>query len=180
MMFQVITLQSVVVVQTQLLQKMLAAITSGSTYTSCLSYNNSGLSDVYLRYGASAIIGTSTPIQAYSVSGSGISTWDTQGVNTSGSFVGTDINMTWDQANTACSTAGARLPTAEELYTLSQASHTASGNTSFTPPSFGPGGYWSSTTVPSTPANAYIVYVPTGGINSGFNKTGNGLVRCVR
>jgi hypothetical protein len=158
---------------------MLAAITSGSTYTSCLSYNNSGLSDVYLRYGASAIIGTSTPIQAYSVNPTGISTWDAKGVNSSGAFVDTDVTMTWDQANTACSTAGGRLPTVEELYTLSHASYTASTNTSFTPPSFVAGYYWSSTTVPSTPAIAYYVGMSSGNIGNYF-KTSNFYVRCVR
>ena len=158
---------------------MLAAITNGSTYTYCLSYNNSGLLDVYLRYGASAIIGTSTPIQAYSVNPTGVSTWDVQGVNTSGSFVSTDASMNWDAANTACSTAGGRLPTVEELKTLSDAAYAASLNTSHTPPGFVANGYWSSTTIPSTPAKAYYVYMVSGGIGSG-NKTSGDLVRCVR
>lgn len=155
---------------------MLSAITNGSTYTSCFSYNSAG--DVYLRYGASAIIGKSTPIQAYSISGTGVTTWNVKGVNTSGVFVTPDVTMTWDQANTACSTAGGRLPTLEELYTLSQASYTASGNTS-TPPSFVAGYYWSSTTVPSIPANAYDFDLGNNDIGDG-NKSGVDYVRCVR
>jgi len=158
---------------------MLAAITNGSTYTYCLSYNNSGLLDVYLRYGASAIIGTSTPIQAYSVNPTGVSTWDVQGVNTSGVFVSTDVVMTWDQANIACSTAGGRLPTMEELYTLSHASYTASTNTSFTPPNFVASYYWSVTIVPNNSANVYKMYMVTGNVVSDV-KTGNGYVHCVR
>lgn len=159
--------------------KMLSAVTSAGATTSCLSINNSNASDVYLRYGASAIIGTSTPIQAYSVNPTGVSTWDVQGVNTSGAFVDTDVMMNWDTANTACATAGGRLPTIEELYTLSYASYIASTNTSFTPPSFRAVAYYSSTTYPVYPTLAYIVFVNQGFI-SAQGKTGSAFVRCVR
>lgn len=160
--------------------KMLTAITSAGGTTSCLSYNNAGLSDVYLRWGASGIAGTSTPIKAWSSSGAGAVTWDAQGVNSSGTFVGTDVYMAWDIANTACAKAGGRLPTMEELKTLSDASYIASGNTSHTPPGFVAGGYRSSTTVPSNSAWAYDVLMYDVGSVGGYSKANPGYVRCVR
>ncbi|MBK5215662.1 MAG: DUF1566 domain-containing protein, partial [Candidatus Pacebacteria bacterium] len=156
---------------------MLAAITGSST--SCLSYNNAGLSDVYLRWGASAIMGTSTPIQASSASQNGVGTWDVQGVNAAGAFVGTDVTMNWDTANAACATAGGRLPTLEELKTLSDATWAASTNTTHTPPSFVASYYWSSTTVPSNPAYAYGVNMATGNFHVSV-RAGGIYVRCVR
>lgn len=155
--------------------KMLSAITSAGATTSCLSLNNTYQSDVYLRWGASGIKGLTTPIQAWSASNVGVVTWDAQGVNSSGAFVGTDVVMSWNTAVTACSLAGGRLPTAEELGTLSLASI----NTSYTPPSFVKDFYWSSTTVPSTSVWAYVVYVGNGGI--GYTaKNADLYVRCVR
>lgn len=161
--------------------KMLTAVTNagGTTSTSCLSFNNPSRSDVYLRWGASAIKGTSTPIQAWSSSGMGAVTWDVQGVNTSGTPVSSDVTMTWDQANTACGLAGGRLPTLEELYSLSAASYAASGNTSYRP-GFVANHYWSSITVPSDNTTAYT-HSPTGGIyNMPKNTSGSVYVRCVR
>lgn len=160
---------------------MLTAITNAGASQNCFTYNNSGYSDVYLRWGVSAIKGTSTPIQAYSVSGTGVVTWDVQGVNTSGTFVTPDVTMTWAQANTACSTASGRLPTLEELQTLSLASYAAS--TSYTPPGFNTGGageYWSGTNVPSNPTRAYIVFI-AGGSRGTYDKNSSlSHTRCVR
>ena len=159
--------------------KMLTAVTNAGASSSCLSYNNSGLSDVYIRWGASGIKGTSTPIQAWSSSPVGAATWDVQGVNSSGVFVSSDTYMNWDTANTACGIAGGRLPTMEELKTLTDATYIASGNSTRTPPGFVADFYWSSTTVPSGSAWAYDVYMSTGDIN-GDNKTNGICVRCVR
>ena len=160
-------------------QAMLDAITDSGASSSCLSYNNSGLSDVYIRWGASGIKGTSTPIQAWSSSPVGAATWDVQGVNSSGVFVSSDTYMNWDTANTACGIAGGRLPTTEELKTLSDATYTASGNTTRTPPGFVASFYWSSTTVPFNSAWAYGVNMTTG-VLSYDNKPSNYYVRCVR
>ena len=157
---------------------MLTAITNAGATTSCLSYNNSGLSDVYLRFGATGIIYSATPpVKAWSVSNIGAVTWDAQGVNSAGAFVGTDVTMTWDQANTACATAGGRLPTMEELKTLTNATFAAGAT--YTPPGFVASHYWSSVTVPSSPTYAYIVTMTTGDIS--YNHKANGsYVRCVR
>ena len=158
---------------------MLAAITNGNTVAKCYSNNDAAKSDVNLRYGASAVIGISTPIQAYSVSSTNVDTWDVKGVDTSGAFVSSDVTMTWDQATAACSIAGGRLPTLEELKSLSDASYAASGNASYSPPSFVGSFYWSSTIVPSTPANAYAVHTAIGVIG-GSVKTSGFYARCVR
>jgi len=160
---------------------MLNAISAQGATVSCFSYNNSGLSDIYLRWGVTAIIYNATPpITAWSSSNREVVTWDAKGVNSSGVSVGTDVTMTWDQANTACATAGGRLPTMEELHTLSNATYTASGNTTYTPPGFVANNYWSGTTVPSDSINsAYYVAMYNSGI-SNVSKTNNYYVRCVR
>jgi prepilin-type N-terminal cleavage/methylation domain-containing protein len=158
--------------------KILTAISGASVKTYFFSWNNPGYSDVYLRYGASAIDYNATPpVKAWSVSQAGQVTWDAKGVNSSGVFVGTDVTMTWDQANTACALSGGRLPTAEEAYTLSQATFLASG--SYTPPGFVASRYWSSTTVPSNSAWAYVEDMTDGGIPV-TGKSSTFYVRCVR
>ena len=157
--------------------KMLTAIDSTGAKSSCYSYNVAGFSDVHLRWGASGIIGTSTPIKAWSSSPVGVVTWDVQGVNSSGVFVDTDVTMNWTIANTACATSGGRLPTLEELKTLSDATFATSG--SYTPPGFVALFYWSFVTIPSDSARAYGVVMSTGNIGTGY-KTSNGYVRCVR
>jgi hypothetical protein len=100
-------------------------------------------------------------------------------VNASGQFAATDVAMTWDAANTACAAAGARLPTIEELYTLSVATHTASGTT-YTPPGFVAAAYWSSTTVPSVSGQAYYVPLSSAGIYGTVKSNSTVYVHCVR
>lgn len=158
---------------------MLTGITDNGVTPSCLSYNNPGFSDVYLRWGASGLKNLSTPLQAWSANPTGAVTWDIQGVNSSGVFVSPDTNMTWDAANTACTTAGGRLPTIEELKTLVNATYTASGNTTYTIPGFVNNHYWSQTVTPSNSTYGYTVYLPTGGINI-QSKPNLYYVRCVR
>ena len=148
------------------------------TTTSCYSYNNAGLSDVYLRWGASAIVYSASPLRAWSSSQAGPTTWDTRGVNASGQFVASDTSMTWDAANAACTLAGARLPTLEEMYTLSHATYAASGGMTYMPPSFA-GNYWSGTTVPSNGAQAYAFNLTTG-YSVNLDKSNTYYVRCVR
>ncbi len=158
----------------------LAAIAAGITNVRCLSYYNSTNADYNTRWGATGIIYSNTaPVKAYSGSSSGIVAWDTQGVNTAGSFVTPDVTMTWDQANTACATAGGRLPTLEELKTLADAYYIASGNTNHTPPGFIALKYWSNTIVPSDSTSAYNVSMYNDSI--AYNpKTSLPYVRCVR
>jgi prepilin-type N-terminal cleavage/methylation domain-containing protein len=155
-------------------------INQGAT-VKCLSYNNSSNSDVNLRWGASSLMDIFTPIKAYSVSSTGVTTWDVKGVNSTGAFISGDTYMTWDAANIACSTAGGRLPTLEELKTLSDATWIASTNTTHIPPSFRDVSYWSNTTVPSNQANAYGIYMVNGSFYIYPKASSMGVfTRCVR
>ena len=159
---------------------ILSAIgTIPGTTTSCYSYSNAGLQDVYLRWGASAIMYGASQLRAWSSSQAGPATWDTQGVTASGAFTGANVRITWDTAMAACNLAGGRLPTLEELYTLSHATYTASGSTTYTPPGFVADWYWSSTVVPSDSTQAYIAGVSSGNILN-ITKSNLYYVRCVR
>jgi prepilin-type N-terminal cleavage/methylation domain-containing protein len=166
---------------------MSIAITNGGAKSRCLSTNQAGWSDLAQRWGASALIPTSTsPIKAWSVSNLGAVTWDAKGVDSSGTFVGTDVTMNWVTAVAACATSGGRLPTIEELKTLADAQCEALGSADCTidsernPPGFLAGFYWSSTTVPSMSPNAYIEDFSNGSMTNFGLKFLNYYVRCVR
>jgi prepilin-type N-terminal cleavage/methylation domain-containing protein len=155
-------------------------ISQGATVR-CLSYNNSSLSDVFRRWGISSIIYDITNLKAYSADDQGVVTWDIKGVTSTGTFViGNDTTMNWATAINACATSGGRLPTMEELKTLSDAYYVASGTTaSHKPIGFTAAGYWSSTPVPSDVLQAYVVSMNSGVIYP--NPKVNGLyVHCVR
>ena len=165
---------------------MALSITNGGARARCLSTNVSAWSDLSLRWGASGLIYTTTaPVRAWSASPTGVVTWDAQGVNSSGSFVGTDVTMSWDTAKAACALAGGRLPTVEELKTLGDAQCEALGSTDCTvdsvrnPPGFQASGYWSGTEVPGDGTQAYYVGFGNGFMNNN-PKTSTSYVRCVR
>ena len=165
---------------------MAQSIINSGAKARCLSTNVSGWSDVNQRWGASGLIySTTAPVKAWSSSPAGAVTWDAQGVNSSGTFVGSDVTMTWDTANTACGLAGGRLPTIEELKTLADAECEARGNEPCTsdsarnPPGFVASYYWSSTTVPSDSAYAYFEYFGVGDMSYSAKSNG-GYVHCVR
>lgn len=140
--------------------KMLTAINNTGGHSACYSYNNSTLSDVNLRWGASAK--NSDGSKNYSVDPTGVVVFDT---------TNTGALLTWDAANTACGSAGERLPTLEQLAAL----YNAYGAT---PTGFSAANYWSGTTVPSNSANAYLYYMNTGSVTS-YVKTDGNYVRCV-
>ena len=77
----------------------------------------------------------------------------------------------------ACATVGGRLPTMEELKSLSNAMFELSATR--TPPGFASTRYWSSTVVPSSGTSHYSVDTSNGAIN-GYPVTSNLAVRCVR
>ena len=165
---------------------MAQSIINSGAKARCLSTNVAGWSDLNQRWGASGLIySSSTPVRAWSSSNMGAVTWDAQGVNSSGAFVGSDVTMNWDTAMTACGLAGGRLPTVEELKTLGDAQCEALGSADCTvdsarnPPGFVAGSYWSSTTVPSDSTYAYSVYFNFGNMNT-YTKTSTCYVRCVR
>jgi prepilin-type N-terminal cleavage/methylation domain-containing protein len=153
----------------------------------CYSRNDPSRSDVYLRFGATAIIYDANDFKAWSTDQNGVVAWDQKGVNASGAYVDTDVysGMTFAFSNTACATAGGRLPSLEQLFTLGRAygaaSLIATGTTTYKPTSTGfvAASYWSSTPVPSDGSLAYDVPFGSGGIYS--HPTANGYyVRCVR
>jgi prepilin-type N-terminal cleavage/methylation domain-containing protein len=115
----------------------------------------------------------------WSVGSGGFVSWDIQGVDSSGSYVPTDVSMTWTLASSSCATVGGRLPTLEELQTFSDATWSASNSTTHTPPGFIADSYWVSTTVPSNSDIAYKVNMFSGSPDSSY-KYKNGYVRCVR
>ena len=162
------------------ISNMVSSIVNQGTVVRCLSINYSGWGENAQRWAVTALLsGTNTPLEAYSANETGVVKWDTQGVSTLGSFVTPDRTMTWDQANTACLLSGGRVPTVEELRTLRDAIIQAGT----TPTSIGflPGHYWSSTSVPTNPANAYRVHLGTSGISALDKSTNNGgYVRCLK
>ena len=159
------------------IQELITSINDKGATASCYSYNYPLRSDVYRRWGVSALINTFTPIQAYSTGLDGVVTWDTQGVNSLGVFVSPDIGINWTDANAACITSGGRLPTVEELKSLSDAMYSVA--TTYTPPGFLATRYWSSTVVPSASSTHYSMDTSNGAIN-GYPVTSQLAVRCVR
>lgn len=152
-------------------------ISTDEVEVSCTTINNPTNQDVHRRWAATALIGMTIPIQAYSVSTDGVVSWDIQGVNSSGSFVTSDVAMRWNIAESACVTSGGRLPTIEELKTLSDTAYAALGTR--TPPGFKSTRYWSATAVPSNTSNHYTVDTSNGAVNN-YPTTSNLTVRCVR
>ncbi|MFA6340915.1 MAG: DUF1566 domain-containing protein, partial [Candidatus Paceibacterota bacterium] len=140
---------------------MLTAIDKTGGHSACYSFNNSGLADVNLRWGASAK--NSDGSKNWSSDMNGVVTWDTANTGTI---------MAWNAANTACAAAGGRLPSLEELKSL----YDAYGAT---PTGFTAYNYWSGTTVPSNSARAYNVDMGYGDVYSN-SKTVSIYVRCVR
>lgn len=138
-------------------QKMIDAIAGAGGVAGCYSHTAD-----YSRWGASAKL-NSDNTKNYSVSQNGIATWDT-----------TDSGyMSWTAANTACSSAGGRLPTIEELKSL----YTAYGGspTGFMPTS----NYWSGTIQSVSSNTSYYLYMLNGNI-TGASVAGNNYARCVR
>ena len=162
------------------ISNMVSSIVNQGAIVRCLSLNRADTSDIYQRWGVTALLsGTNTPFEAYSASETGVVKWDTQGVNTTGTFVTTDVTMNWSNANNACMLSGGRLPIVEELRTLHDAHYLASESTTHNPPGFNNGIYWSSITNPSDSTKAYGVGFTLGGVTS-VSKSSGYYVRCVR
>ena len=141
------------------LNKFVTAIAGVNGITRCWSYTATG--DNYLRWGASARLNTNT-LKVWSVDPQGVVKWDT--ANTGGS-------LSWSAATAACSAAGKRLPSFEQLKTL----YDAYGAT---PTGFTAGSYWSSTENPTVTSEVYIVTMGNGATYSGDKGIGS-YTRCV-
>ena len=169
------------------LTNMASSLTEKGVTVKCYSRNSPTQNDVYQRFGATAIIYDTNEFKAWSTDQNGVVAWDQQGVNTTGAYVNPDIytGMTWSVSSRACATAGGRLPSAEQLFTLARAygaaSLAATGTTTYKPtsPGFVADGYWSSTPVPSGGSLAYHVGFGGGSIST-YSTANNHYVRCVR
>jgi prepilin-type N-terminal cleavage/methylation domain-containing protein len=158
--------------------KMISAIQGKGASVSCFTNDDAGLTTLYIRWGASALLyNAAPPIKAWSASQSGQVVWDAKGVNSSGVFVGGDVAMDWSSANTACALAGGRLPTMEELYSLTQATYLVAGT--YVPPGFAEGYYWTSNTTTYDSTMAYFVATSFDGISDSYKSSSN-YVHCVR
>ena len=158
------------------LQKIAQTLIDQGIFVKCYSHNNSS-------FGATAILYDTTILKAWSVDENGVVKWDTQGVNTDGTTRSTDLSMIWDVANSACALSGGRLPTVEDLKTLSDATYTASGGATRVPPSFtaGAGYYWSSTMMPpNSTYDVYLVRFSDGAVGFYYKQPLQYGVRCVR
>jgi prepilin-type N-terminal cleavage/methylation domain-containing protein len=112
----------------------------------CFSYNGSSYGDVYLRFGATALMYDTNELKAWSVDENGIVKWDDfdlTSVNPPGGDSKTQLN-----AKTACATNGGRLPSLEIFYTLIQSWRIGNGGSSSQPVGFSSGSYWTSTATP--------------------------------
>ena len=162
------------------LANMAQSLTDKGFTVKCFSRNVTG--DSYLRFGATAILYDTNSFKAYSTDQNGVVTWDQKGVNSSGAYVDTDVysGLTYSVSNTACATAGGRLPSLEQLFTLGRAYYSASGGT-YKPTSTGfvANDYWSSTLVPSDGSQAYRVFFDSGSISTS-SIANSSYIRCVR
>lgn len=151
-------------------------------FVKCYSFNMPSYKDVYTRFGATALIYDAGELKAWSVDENGVVKWDTKGVNHLNQYVTPDVYMfmTKTVATNACAAVGGRLPSVEQITTLSHAWREASGNTTYLPFGFQAGYfYWSSSFVPSDPSKTYGQSM-NGSLMSTYSDSANGWTRCVK
>lgn len=161
------------------LANMALSLTDKGVTVKCYSRNSSAQNDVYLRFGATAIIYDANAFKAWSTDQNGVVAWDQKGVNSSGAFVISDITANWADAKNYCALSGGRLPSIEQAITLSHAWYQGSSNTTYTPLGFFESYYWSSTPVPSPSTPVYWQYMPNGSL-AYTSQASETYVRCVR
>ncbi len=147
-------------------------------------YGGNYTGDDYNRFAATALIYDTGELKAWSVDENGVVKWDTQGVNSTGAFVTSDITASWTNAQNRCALSGGRLPSIEQLRTLSHAWYSKANTDGdvdpWAPLGFVASYYWSSTPVPSSPTTlAYGQSMNVGNLYS-FSQTNGAYVRCVR
>ncbi|NCU28656.1 MAG: prepilin-type N-terminal cleavage/methylation domain-containing protein [Candidatus Moranbacteria bacterium] len=152
----------------------------------CFSYYSVASNDINIRFGSTALIYNATELKAWSVDENGVVRWDTRsvtsaGVSLPGDDVGNNNNMSWVTARSACAINGGRLPSIEQIRTLSYAWYQGSVNTSYAPSGFLSAAYWTSTFVPTSLfTRAYYLGFNDGNIGSGDYQNINLYTRCVR
>jgi prepilin-type N-terminal cleavage/methylation domain-containing protein len=144
-------------------------------------YSDSFDGDDYNRFAATALIYDAGELKAWSVDENGIVKWDTHGVDEDGLTIPDDTILDYSTAKTACATNGGRLPSIEQLKTLSYAWYQGSENIAYLPFGFQEFiYYWSSTPYPDRPAVlTYGLDMSFSFLNVGENAFG-ALVRCIR
>lgn len=169
------------------LANMAKSLTDQGVTVKCYSRNDSSRRDVYLRFGATAIIYSTNDFKAWSTDQTGVVAWDQKGVNALGEYVnpGTYSGMTFAVSTNACAIAGGRLPSIEQLFTLGQAygaaSFAATGTTTYQlPGGFVLNSYWSSTLNPSDGLQAYMINFYVSGIIGASSISNPNDGRCVR
>jgi len=179
------------------LAKIVQPLIDQGVVAKCFSLYGTGIDsqyagDDYLRFGATALIYDAGELKAWSVDENGVVKWDTHGVDLNGASVTPDTNssMSWTVSKTACAKNGGRLPSIEQLRTLSYAWYSASltytGTGSRNPnPTLGtfiiPANYyWSSTPVLSNPTNLSNLQSMVSGNLTNTNQSNGYYARCVR
>lgn len=176
------------------LAKIVQPLIDQGIIVKCFSFYGSGVpytGDSYLRFGVTALIYDTGELKAWSIDERGMVKWDLLGVSSAGVSGSPDVTMSWATANSACAKNGGRLPSIEQLRTLSHAWYSASlastgtgsynptpiSGTFVTPVNY----YWSLTPIPSSPTNySYSQYMSDGNLNYGTQTYGGFYVRCVR
>ncbi len=177
------------------LAKIVQPLIDQGVVVRCFSFYGTGWSvgadvfdgDDYQRFGATALIYDTNEFKAWSVDENGVVKWDTRGVDLNGAFVTPDTNsgMTWIVSRNACAKNGGRLPSIEQLKTLSNAWYSKAqpeGDADpYAPVGFTAHYYWASTPVPSSPSTlAYVQHMNYGYLLSGSHDYNGSYVRCVR
>jgi len=167
------------------LAKIVKPLTDQGVIVNCFSWNgNTGiyLGDSYLRFGATALIYDANELKAWSVDENGVVKWDTHGVDLNGASVTSDVysGITWSVAKSACAKNGGRLPSLEQIRTLSYAWNQGSSKASYVPLSFTSAFYWSNTPVPSNPGGlAYLLNTANGSL-TGYDQNSVSYIHCAR
>jgi len=162
------------------LAKIVQPLIDQGIYMKCHSVSSTG--DNHQRFGATAIIYDTGVLKAWSVDENGVVKWDTYDLNFSN--LPGNTYKTWIEAVTACVNNGGRLPSIEQLRSLSWAWHQGSGNTTWVPVGVTPSVFWSSTASPFEPlVKSYYIHMDTSiwaGAISTYPQSTTFYSRCVR
>jgi len=132
--------------------------------------------DENLRFGATALIYDAGELKAWSVDENGVVKWDTADL-TSANPPGGD-GKSLSNAKDACANNGGRLPSIEQLRSLSLVWY--SKTSIYNPLGFATGTYWSSTPIPSLfNTHSYFQNMSNGNL-AYYGNNGELRVRCVR
>ena len=159
------------------LAKIVQPLIDQGIIVKCFSFYYPSYDEYNYRFGATVLIKDTNELKAWSVDENGVVKWDTQGVNSSGDFISLDTTALWPNVKDYCTLSKGRLPSIEELFSLTMASYQASENTSYNPTGFRLYGYWSSNEAPKNPSLGYIVNTDSGHI---YYYNTDYYVRCVR